>query len=110
MRQLSWPVSACASELGGKLFGHTARTLPVTTRDAHDVAIQLVKRVTVELAQPASYVLGGGALVREAGKRALLLGPCRGAFLRHHHELIPTEQHLEMGEIRQLGHATAQLL
>ncbi len=51
----------------------------------------------------------GRPFVRQARERAELLRARRAALGRHHHELIPRREHLHGRQIRQLGHAVAQL-
>jgi len=93
------PVGARAGKLGGKLFWNTTSPLPVATCDAHDVAIEIIELRPIELGQPAADVLGGAALMRDAGQGAKLLSPSLRALLRHHHQLIPADQHLDTGEV-----------
>jgi hypothetical protein len=113
-------VGARPRQLHGELFRHPARPLPVAARKAHDVAVELVQgrpadrsrpiARRVDLRQPLSDLRGGGLLVGEASERPELLPARRAALAGHHHQLVPVGEHPNRGEIRQLGHAGAQLL
>ncbi len=96
-------------EFGGELLGHPPGALPVTPRDAHDVAVELLERLPVELLQPRAELLGGRPFVGQSRERPQLLRARRRALAGHHHELVPGGQHAQRGQVGQLGHALAQL-
>ncbi len=104
------PLGAGPSQLSGEVVGNATGPLPVAPRDPHDVAIDLIERRAGQLGQPSSDLLGGAALMGDTSQRSELLSPYWRALLRHHHPLIPVEQHLHATQVRELSHATAQLL
>jgi hypothetical protein len=48
--------------------------------------------------------------VRETRERPELMRPADGALLGHRHQLVPVQEHLHGGEVRELGHAATQFL
>ena len=96
--------------LGGEIRRYAARSLPLPSRHAHDVAVEIAQLRDLESGQPFPDLLAGRAFVRELRQRTQLVGPGLRAPARHHHQLIPRREHVQRTQVCELGHALAQPL
>src|SRR5437764_1693719 len=61
--------------LGGEIRRYAARSLPLPSRHAHDVAVEIAQLRNLESGQPFPDLLAGRAFVRELRQRTQLVGP-----------------------------------
>ena len=97
-----------ALDLGRQVAGHAPGAVEVAAGDPHDVGVDALEPVALELVQPRADLVGGRARVREPLQRRELLAAAGASGGRHHRALIPGGQAAERREVAQLRHPLPQ--